>query len=69
MALKSRENVSFLQEPMALIFVINSYLNDSAFRAVKGMQSPKQGMWKGYNLSIEGIRKGYFFRGKWYKKG
>ena len=54
---------------MALIFVINSYLNDSAFRAVKGMQSPKQGMRKGYNLSIEGIRKGYFFRGKWYKKG
>jgi len=37
---------------------------------LKGMQSSKQGMWKGYHLSIEGIRKGYLFREKWYlKKG
>ena len=26
------------------IFVIDSYLKDSAFKAVKGMQSSKQGM-------------------------
>ena len=28
------------------------------------MQSSKQGMWKGYHLSIEGVRKGYLFREK-----
>ena len=34
------------------------------------MESSKQGMWKGYHLSIEdGIRKGYLFREKWYIKG
>ena len=33
------------------------------------MQRYKQGMWKGYHLSIEGIRKGDFFREKWYIKG
>ena len=33
------------------------------------MQSFKQGMWKGYNLSVEGIRKGYLFCKKWCKKG
>ena len=51
------------------IFVIDSYLKDSAFTAVKGMQSSKQGMWKGYHLSIDGIRKEYLFLEKWYKKG
>ena len=33
------------------------------------MQSFKQGMWKGYNLSVEGIRKGYLFCKKWCIKG
>ena len=33
------------------------------------MPSSKQGMWKGYHLSIEGIRRGYLFREKWYIKG
>ena len=33
------------------------------------MQSSKQGMLKGYHLSVEGIRKGYLFREKWYIKG
>ena len=28
-----------------------------------------RGMWKGYHLSIEGIRNGYLFREKWYIKG
>ena len=36
---------------------------------VKGMLSSKQGMWKGYHLSIEGTRQGYRFREKWYTKG
>ena len=34
----------------------------------KGIQSSKQGMWKGYHLSIEGILKWYLFREKWYRK-
>ena len=39
---------------------------------LKGMESSKQGMGKGYHLSIKGIRKGYLFRKgfrkKWYVK-
>ena len=34
-------------------FRIYSYFKDSAFTAVKGMQSFKLGMRKGYHLSIE----------------
>ena len=34
-------------------FRIYSYFKDSAFTAVKGMQSLKLGMRKGYHLSIE----------------
>ena len=33
---------------------------------LKGIQSPKQGEWKGCYLSIEGTRKGYLF--SWKKK-
>ena len=36
---------------------------------LRGMQSSKQGMWKGYYLSIEGVRKGYLLSEKWYIKG
>ena len=36
---------------------------------LKGMQNSKQGMCKGYYLSLEGIRKEYLFREKWYIKG
>ena len=32
------------------------------------MQSSKQGIWKEYHLSVEGMRKGYLFREKWYVK-
>ena len=32
------------------------------------MQISKQGMWKGYHFSIEGTRKMYLFREKWYIK-
>ena len=34
-----------------------------------GMQSSKQGIWKGYHLSIERIRKGYLFRENVIEKG
>ena len=46
------------------IFVIDFYLKDSVFTAVKRDESSKQGMLKGYHSSIEGIRKGYLFREK-----
>ena len=46
--------------------MIDSYLKDSVFAAVKRDESSKQGMLKGYHSSIEGIRKGYLFREKQY---
>ena len=46
------------------IFVIDFFLKDSVFTAVKRDESSKQGMLKGYHSSIEGIRKGYLFREK-----
>ena len=36
---------------------------------LKGMQRSKLVMWKGYHLSLEGIRKGYLFYQKWHIKG
>ena len=51
----------------SVFFYSGSYLNNSAFTA-KGMQSTKQGMGKGYHLSIESIQKGYLLREKWNKK-
>ena len=53
-----RANRYFIKSRKRSIFVTDYCLNDSIF---KGMQSSKQGMWKGYHLSIEGIRKGYLF--------
>ena len=44
--------------------MIDSYLKDNVFTAVKRDESSKQGMLKGYHSSIEGIRKGYLFREK-----
>ena len=35
----------------------------------EGMQSSKRGIWKGYHLSVEGIRKRYPIREKWYIAG
>ena len=48
---------------------IDSCLKDSAFAQLKEMQSFKQGLWEGYHLSIEDVRKGYLFREKWCVKG
>ena len=59
MDFESRENVLFS-------FVIDSYLKDSAFTEVK--RKNKQGMWKGYHLSIGGVRQRYLFREKLYIK-
>ena len=36
-------------------FRIYSYFKDNAFTAVKGIQSSKLGMRKGYHMSMEGI--------------
>ena len=57
----------FKVEKTFYFFVIDSYLKEQ--QQLKGMQSSKQGMCKGYHLSIEGIRKGYLFCKKWYIKG
>ena len=65
MALQSRENVLVLW-----LIPIQKTVQ------LKGMQTSKQGMWKGHHFSIEGIRKGYLFRekngiknGKWLDLG
>ena len=51
--------------------MIDSHLNDDAFKAVKrdAVVNEVYETSKGYHLSIEGIRKGYLFREKWYIKG
>ena len=38
------------------IFVTYSYFMTVHFQQLKGIQSSKQGMWKEYHLSIEGVR-------------
>ena len=55
----------FIKSRKCSIFATDSYLKDRAFTAVKGKQSSKQGMWKEYHLSIEGIRKEDLFCEKW----
>ena len=52
-----------------VLFLWFLFKRQRILQQLKGMQSSKQGMWKGYHLSIEGIRKGYLFRKKWYIKG
>ena len=53
MALKSLKNVLFLQLiPIQKTVPIQKTAH---LQQLKGMQSSKQGMWKGYHLSIEGI--------------
>ena len=44
--------------------MIDSYLKDSVFTAVKRTESSKRGMLKAYHSSIEGVGKGYLFREK-----
>ena len=48
--------------------MIDSYLKDERFlQQLKGTQSSRQGILKGYHLPIEGIRKGTFFVKMAYK--
>ena len=51
--------------------MVVSHLNDNASTAVKrdAVLNEVYETSKGYHLSIEGIRKGYLFREKWYIKG
>ena len=56
-----RENVLFLW----LIRFKRHYIHSR----LKGMQSSKQDMWKGYHLSKKDIRKENLFREKWYIEG
>ena len=49
------EFYAFIKSRKRSIFVIDSYLKDSVFTAVKRDESSKQGMLKGYHLSIESI--------------
>ena len=58
MALKCQENVLFL-------WLIPAW-KTVHLQQVKEMQSSKQGMWKGYHLTIEDKRKEYLFCEKWY---
>ena len=59
------EFYGFITSRKRYTFAIDSYLKDSVhLLQLKGMKSSKQGMWKGYHLSIEGIRKGYLFSWK-----
>ena len=44
------------------IFVTDSCFMTAHFQQLRGIQSSKQGMWKEYHLSIEGIRN----REKWF---
>ena len=44
-------------------------INTIHLQQLKGMQSSKLGLWKGYIFSIESIRKWYVFCQKWYIKG
>ena len=58
---KSWENV------LVLWFI--HILKTTHLQVLKEMLSSKLGMWKGYHLSMEGIRKGEFFCHKRYIKG
>ena len=65
---RTNEFYGFIKSGKRSIFVIDSYLNDNVFtEQLKGMQSSKQSIWKGYHLSVEDRR--YSFREKWYIKG
>ena len=64
------EFYGFKKSKKRSIFVIDSCLKTVHLQQlIKGMQSSKQGTSNGYHFSIEGIRKGYFSREKWYIKG
>ena len=60
-------NFMVLHSRKRSIFVIDSYLNDSVFTAVKRDAKSQTRYVKG--VPSAGIRKEYLFREKWYTKG
>ena len=56
-------------ENVLVLWFIHDMLKTMHLQLLKGMQSSILGVWKGYHLSIEGIRKGERFCQKPYIKG
>ena len=56
-------------ENVLVLWFIHDILKKVHVQLLKGMQSSILGVWKGYHLSIEGIRKGGLFCHKRYIKG
>ena len=56
-------------ENVLVLWFIHDILKTMHLQLLKGMQSSILGVWKGYHLSIEGIRKGERFCQKRYIKG
>ena len=56
-------------ENVLVLWFIHDILKKVHVQLLKGMQSSILGVWKGYHLSIEGIRKGKLFCQKRYIKG
>ena len=56
-------------ENVLVLWFIHDMLKTMHVQLLKGMQSSILGVWKGYHLSIEGIRKGERFCQKRYIKG
>ena len=56
-------------ENVLVLWFIHDILKKVHLQLLKGMQSSILGVWKGYHLSIEGIRKGELFCQKRYIKG
>ena len=56
-------------ENVLVLWFIHDILKKVHLQLLKGMQSSILGVWKGYHLSIEGIRKGERFCQKRYIKG
>ena len=63
------EFYGFIKSRKLSIFVIDFYLKGSLFTAVKRDAKFYTRYVKGRTMSLEGIRKGYLFREKWYIKG
>ena len=56
-------------ENVLVLWFIHDMLKTVHLQLLKGMQSSILGVWKGYHLSIEGIRKGRLLCQKRYIKG
>ena len=56
-------------ENVLVLWFIHDMLKTMHLQLLKGMQSSILGVWKGYHLSIEGIRKGRLLCQKRYIKG